>query len=205
MRIPALLAALCLLAVAGPAAAAEAIGSVTRIEGEARGKLNGNDVTIRFGAEILLDEQLTTGAGARLEVTFVDGTKLTVGEKATLTVDRFLYRPRGLGNAFNAVVTGPFRFVSGKLGKTAASSAQVQTAFATIGIRGTNFWGGPIDGHSGVVLLSGAVTVGNSAGSVELTRPGQGTDIAGPAAPPGAVKIWPREKVARALATVTFR
>src|SRR4051812_42884533 len=117
MRIPALLVALCLIVTAGAATAADPIGSVTRIEGKARATLNGSDVTIAFGAEIFLDEKLTTGAEARLEVTFVDGTKLTVGEKASLTVDRYLYRPRGLGNAFNASVTGPFRFISGKLGK----------------------------------------------------------------------------------------
>lgn len=205
MRMPALLVALCLIVAAGAATAAEPIGAVTRKQGEARAKLNGSDVTIGVGAAIFLDEKLATGAAARLEVTFVDGTKLTVGEKASLTVDRYLYRPRGLGNAFNASVTGPFRFISGKLGKAEASIAQVKTASATIGIRGTNFWGGPIDGHAGVVLLSGAITVSNGAGSVELTKPGQGTDIVGAGAAPGTVTFWPKSKVARALATVTFR
>jgi len=205
MRLPALLVAVCLVMAAGAAPAAEPIGSVTRIEGKASATLNGRDVIIGLGAPVFLDEKLATAAKARLEVTFVDGTKLTVGEAASLTVDRYLYRPRGLGNAFNASVTGPFRFISGKLGKTEASIAQVETATATIGIRGTNFWGGPIDGHTGVVLLSGAVRVSNGAGSVELTKAGQGTDIAGLGAAPEAVTFWPKEKVARALATVTFR
>ena len=49
------------------------------------------------------------------------------------------------------------------------------------------------------------MTVSNRAGSVELTKPGEGTDLTGPDAPPEPVTLWPKEKVARALATVTFR
>src|SRR5438045_1956247 len=120
MRIPVLLAALCLAVAVQSAAAADGIRSVTRVQGEARARLNGSDVALEVGTAIFQDEKLTTGAKARLEVTFVDGTKVTVGEKASLTVDRFLYRPRGLGNVFHAAVTGPFRFISGKLAKTPA-------------------------------------------------------------------------------------
>lgn len=197
--------ALFLLLAGGPAAAADGIGAVTRVQGEAQGLLDSNVVTLRVGTAIFMNEKLTTGSKARLELTFVDGTRLTVGESASVIVDRFLYRPRGLGNAFDAVVTGPFRFISGKLDKTPASLSQVETPFATIGIRGTEFWGGPIDGQSGVFLLAGAVSVRNPSGSVELTSPGQGTNIVAPSTPPGAVTIWPKDKVARALAMVTFR
>lgn len=200
-----LLVALCTLLAGGPVAAADGIGSVTRVQGEAKGLLGSNAVTLAVGTAIFMNEKLTTGSKARLELTFVDGTKLTVGESASVTVDRFLYRPRGLGNAFDAVVTGPFRFISGKLDKTPGSLSQVETQFATIGIQGTDLWGGPIDGQSGVFLLSGAVTVSNASGSVELTKPGQGTNIIGSGAPPSPVTIWPKDKVARALAAVAFR
>jgi hypothetical protein len=205
MRISLLLMTLCVALPVETAAAADAIGSVTRVQGEAHAKLAGSDLILEPGAAIFQDEKLTTAVRARLELTFVDGTKVTIGEKASLTVDRFLYKPRGLGNAFDAAITGPFRFISGKLDKTPASFAKVETPFATIGIRGTNFWGGPIDGHSGVVLLEGAVTVSNRAGSVELTKPGQGTDILGPGQAPEPVNSWRKEKIGRALATVTFR
>jgi hypothetical protein len=192
------------LACHGTASAADSIGTVTRLEGQAQGMLGGSVVTLAIGTAIFMNERLTTAGKTRLELTFVDGTKLAVGDNASVTVDRFLYRPRSLGNAFDAVVTGPFRFISGKLDKTGASTSSIKTTFATVGIRGTNFWGGPIDGHSGVVLFSGAVTVTNPSGSVELTKPGQGTNIIGRNAPPSAVTMWPKDKVARALATVTF-
>ena len=132
MRIPALLVALCLIAAAGAATAAEPVGSVTRIEGKARATLNGSEVTIGFGAAVFLDEKLATGAEARLEVTFVDGTRLTVGEKASLTVDRYLYRPRGLGNVFNASVTGPFRFISGTIRFKAVRGSDISISLLMI-------------------------------------------------------------------------
>ena len=205
LRSPGLIVALCLLLAGGPVAAADGIGAVTRVQGEAQGLLDSKVVMLSVGTAIFMNEKLTTGSKARLELTFVDGTKLTVGESASVTVDRFLYRPRSLGNAFDAVVIGPFRFVSGKLDKTPASISRLETSFATIGIQGTEFWGGPIDGHSGVVLLAGAISVSNASGGVDLTRPGQGTDIIAPGTPPSAVTVWRKEKVARALATVTFR
>jgi hypothetical protein len=200
-----LLLALALLAACDPVAAADAIGSVTKLQGEAKGTLDGNAVDLAAGTPIFMAEKLTTTGKARLELTFVDGTKLTIGDNASVTVDRFLYKPRGLGNAFNAAITGPFRFISGKLDKTPASLSQVETTFATIGVRGTDFWGGPIDGESGVFLIAGAVSVTNAGGSVDLTKPRQGTNIASPNAAPSAVTIWPKDKIARALATVNFR
>jgi hypothetical protein len=82
----------------------------------------------------------------------------------------------------------------------------VTTPFATVGIRGTEFWGGPIDDQAlGVFLIDGIVSVSNAAGQQILNRPGQGTNIATPGMAPGPVTFWPQDKVNRAIATVTFR
>jgi hypothetical protein len=103
-------------------------------------------------------------------------------------------------------VAGAFRFVSGRLSKLAKSDVSVTTPVANIGIRGTDFWGGPIDDQAlGVFLITGAVSVSNAAGTQILNRPGQGTNVAAPGAAPGPVTFWPAGKVNRALAAVTFR
>jgi hypothetical protein len=80
----------------------------------------------------------------------------------------------------------------------------VSTPPATIGVRGTEFWGGPIDGRYGVFLIKGEITVTSQGGSVTLSGGGQGTDIPSPADPPGAAAPWAAEKVARAVATVSL-
>jgi len=53
----------------------------------------------------------------------------------------------------------------------------VSTPVADAGIRGTEFWAGPLEKY-GVLLLEGEVRVSNQAGSVVLAKSGQGTDIA---------------------------
>ena len=190
----------------GHAAAQEAIGAVSRIQGEANGTRGGATRALGLNAPVFLNEIVSTGDGARLEVTFADDTRVTVGEKAKLTLDTFVFDPAAGNGAIKFGVTGALRFVSGKLTKLASSDVSVTTGVATLGIRGTEFWGGPIDDQAlGVFLVTGVVSVSNAAGEQILSRPGQGTNIATPGSAPGPVTFWPQDKVDRAVATVTFR
>ena len=192
--------------VSGQAAAQEAIGVVSRIQGEARGTRGGTTRALGLNASVFLNETVSTGEAARLEVTFIDDTRLTVGEKAKLTLDTYVFDPAAGSGTIKFGVAGALRFVSGKVTKLVSSDVSVTTAVATLGIRGTEFWGGPIDDQAlGVFLIEGAVSVSNAAGEQILRQPGQGTNIATPGSAPGPVTIWPQDKVNRAVATVTFR
>ena len=47
-----------------------------------------------------MNDELRTGAKARLQVSFRDSTQLNLGENATVVVDRFVYDPdAGTGEA----------------------------------------------------------------------------------------------------------
>jgi hypothetical protein len=190
----------------GQAAAQEAIGAVSRIQGTASGTRGATTQALDANASIYPNEIVSTGDGTRLEITFKDKTRLTLSEKVKLTLDDYVFnRPASIGTIKFAVV-GAFRFVSGRLSKLAKADVTVATPAANIGIRGTDFWAGPIDNQAlGVLLFNGRVTVSNTAGTQTLSRPGQGTNIATPGAAPGPVTLWPADKVSRALATVTFR
>jgi hypothetical protein len=202
---PLILIALLLALPCGQAAAQQAIGTVSRIQGEASGKLGGATRALGANAPVFLDDVLSTGEAARLEVTFTDSTRVTLGEKATLTLGTYVFNPGGRRTIRFALV-GAVRFVSGKLAKLAISRVNLTTPVANVGIRGTDFFAGPIDDQAlGVLLIEGAVSVSNAAGQRILNRPGQGTNIAAPGAPPGPVTVWPRAKVNRALAAVTFQ
>jgi hypothetical protein len=190
--------------VSGQAAAQETIGVVSRIQGEARGTRGGTTRALGLNASVFLNETVSTAA--RLEVTFIDDTRLTIGEKAKLTLDTYVFDPAAGSGTIKFGVAGALRFVSGKLTKLASADVSVTTAVATLGIRGTEFWGGPIDDQAlGVFLIEGAVSVSNAAGEQILRQPGQGTNIATPGSAPGPVTVWPQDKVNRAVATVTFR
>jgi hypothetical protein len=203
MIAPLLLMAALFLALTGARAATPA-GSVTRSEGVVTGASSGPPSEIHEGATVFAGEVLRTGANARLEITLADNTVLTLGADAELTLDDFIFDPAA-ETRIDLSINGAFRYVSGKLGVGATRTAEVRTQFATIGVRGTDFWGGPIDGHFGVVVLEGTVTVTHRGRTVVLHGPGEGTDFRGTASPPSRTQRWTRPKIARAIATITFR
>lgn len=196
-----------LLGFVVPAAAAdESIGAVSRLQGVATWLSGADAQSLAEGAPVFTNQEVSTGEASRLELTFDDGTKLTLGEKAKMVLDSFVYSPAQGTGTMKLAVVGAFRFVSGQVTKQPNTQVAVTTPVATVGIRGTEFWGGPIDDQAlGVFLIEGAVTVTNAAGEAVLDAPGQGTNIAAPGAAPGPVTIWPQDKVDRAIAAVTFQ
>ena len=184
------------------AAAGPEVGGVARVSGTATGEIDGATETLSGSSTIFLDEIVATAPAARLEIVFKDETQLTLGERAKLRIDRFVYDGARV-TRLTLAATGALRFVS-SLQKASGAAISVRTPVATIGVRGTDFWTGPIDGAFGVLLLDGEVLVSNAAGEAVLDAPGEGVNIAGPGAAPGAVTLWPQDKVERALAAVAF-
>jgi hypothetical protein len=187
---------------AEPALAGPAVGGVSRLSGEATGEIEGTRERLLGDSTIFLDEIVATEKAARLEIVFEDTTRLTLGERAKVRIDRFVF-DGGRTSRLTIAATGALRFVS-SLQKASGAEIVVRTPVATIGIRGTDFWAGPIDGQFGVLLIEGAVSVANPAGEAVLDAPGEGTNIAGPDSAPGPVTQWPQQKVDRALAAVAF-
>jgi hypothetical protein len=151
-----------------------------------------------IGTEVHMKDELRTGAGARLQVTFRDNTVLTLGENARLVIDRYVYEPgSGIGETVLQAAAGAFRFATGRM-------VLVVTPVAQIGVRGTEFWGGPIDGAYGVFLIEGEITVTTQGGSIALAGAGQATDLPSALDPPGAPSPWPAEKIVRAVDSVSL-
>jgi hypothetical protein len=151
-----------------------------------------------------MNDELRTGQKARLQVSFRDSTQLTLGENARVVVDRFVFDPdAGTGEALIKTGVGAFRMATGKISEMQNKKISVSTPFATIGVRGTDFWWGPIDGRFGVLLLTESkVEVRNDAGSVLIDHAGYGTDIdamKGANGAPSRPYKWSPDKVARAL------
>ena len=202
-------AVLCVLAPPLFAHAAEQdasrVGFVNKVENGAQVISASGAMTATVGTPVHLKDELRTGADGRLQITFRDNTVLTLGEHASVVVDSYVYDPdHGVGETVLQATKGAFRFATGRLKDLKDHKVAVSTPVADIGVRGTEFWGGPLEKY-GVLLLEGEVSVSNQAGSVVLSKPGQGTDIPSPLDAPGAPSAWPADKVARAIATVTLR
>jgi len=180
------------------------VGRVGRVQGNAQAFYVDQVRSLDAGAPVYLDDRLSTDADARLLVRLADETELTLGENADLVVDGFVYDPdAGKGGLLLESLTGAFLFVGGLVEDQSEANVMVKTPVATMGIRGTTAWGGPIDRQFGVLVLDGVVTVYNDVGSVTLTK-GMGTSLQRATEAPGEPKRWPEEKVSRAVATVTF-
>jgi FecR protein len=195
-----------MIAQALPAQAAEpSVGIITRVENEAEVISAGSPRVAQIGTVVHLKDELRTGENARLQLTFRDNTTLVLGEGASVTIDRYIFDPDlSSGVAAIEASRGAIRFATGKLQNMRQKTIAVTTPVATIGVRGTEFWAGPLDPFYGVLLLSPAVDVSNQGGSVALTAKGQGTDIQSPLTTPSQPVFWTAAKVALALGMTNF-
>jgi hypothetical protein len=87
-------------------------------------------------------DRLTTGEGATVIFRLQDGTRMTLRPNSEMVVQAFKYTETAVAEDNSMVLQllrGGFRTVTGLIAKGSPESAKVQTATATIGIRGTDF------------------------------------------------------------------
>ena len=206
-RVTFALAVLFMAALSVPSAlAAEAVGEVTRFRGDGTAAGGAPERSLALGAEIYEGDTIRTRAATRLEVVFTDGTKLTLGDDSSLTVDKFVYGgAQAPGEALLSLTAGVFRAVSGHIAKLSGAPFNVRTPIATIGIRGTEFWGQQAADSLLVALLGGkGVYLENEAGRVEITEVGFAVTVASAAAAPSAPFRLTEAQVQAALDTVAW-
>ena len=61
-----------------------------------------------------------------------------------------------------------------------------------------------LNGVTGVVVFAGSVSVTTAGGTVVLSAPGEGTNLSASAVPPTSVTQWSDNRIAAAIASVTF-
>lgn len=183
---------------------ADVVAKVLRIQNAAVAMQDALPRPLDVGSEVQLGDIISTGKDTRLELEFTDGTIVRLGERAHFTVVEYVLDQNG-GNAVMRMLQGAFQVTSGKMMQLADSSMTIETQTATIGIRGTTFWGGELDNGFEVALLSGkGVDVKTSVGTVSLTEPGTGTRAASSNVFPSEPLPWGQVKMKSAIDTVTF-
>jgi ferric-dicitrate binding protein FerR (iron transport regulator) len=177
-----------------PARAAEPVGSVDDVTGEAYGELESARRALDRAAPVFLSEEVVTGLASRLAMRLGRDTTVKLGEQARLKIDRFLVNAGGE----MTLRSGPMLFD----GRPHHSAVQIRSPFALIAVRGTRFFAGPSNGRFGVFVARGSVAV-SAAGQQVILREGDGTDIVAPGTPPTPVKRWGAERIRAALASVS--
>jgi hypothetical protein len=110
-------------------------------------------------APIFRGAVLATSPRGALEVTFADGSRVSMGGASTVVVDQYVYAgPGGGGQQAVRYTKGFFRFISGQIPR---DRVRQETPTVTIGIRGTVL--------RVAVNDDGATTVGVDDGAIDVT------------------------------------
>ena len=166
----ALTIALPLLLLSAPSAFSAKIGVASAVRNQVEG-VSGQTRMLSAGSEVFANERIRTGDAATAQLLFLDKTVLSVGPKAELVLDKFVYNPnRGSGQVVVDAVKGSFRFVTGSQNP---NNYAIKTPVATLGIRGTVIDLLVQTNQTIVVLVEGAVSIRMTDGRIyNLTKPG---------------------------------
>ena len=114
-----------------PALANSKIGVASAVKNQVQGRTG----ALAVGSSVFANERIKTGDAASAQFMFVDKTVVSMGPKAELLLDKYVYNPnRGSGQVVVNAVQGSMRFVTGAQNPTNYS---IKTPVATLGIRGT--------------------------------------------------------------------
>jgi hypothetical protein len=183
------------------------VGTIIEVEGSATMTRPGQAaVAAKTEMPVHMNDVIDTAAGAKADILFIDNTEVTLGEKAQLKVDEYVYDPDNM-NANKgrfSIPQGAFQFVTGQIDKISNPDVKIGTAYGAIGVRGTTIIGGDVDESYGVFVKDGAADVINNGGKVRLGA-GEGTSLLGRDRAPAAAKRWSPEKIGKAFGLVHLK
>jgi hypothetical protein len=151
-------------------AATPKIGVASAVKNDVKRVAGANSQQIAVGNDLFSNERIRTGAESTAQVLFLDKTSLTIGPRAELTIDRFVYNPsKGTGQVVLNAVQGAFRFVTGSQDPR---SYTIKTPVGTLGVRGTIVDLIVANGQVTVILVEGSLTMTVNGKTYSLYKPG---------------------------------
>lgn len=159
--------ALVLSAGATPSAA-EAVGLVQRLQNTVYGTPPAAAKAPKYRRDgVEYRELIETAKNSAVEIGFIDGSDLTIGAGAQLTIDTYVFdQDQGSGAAVLTLTQGAFRWITGIM---PAGGVRFETPTATITVRGTNV--------KVAVKLNGDSLIGLDEGDVTVVPKGQGDPV----------------------------
>lgn len=148
-------------AVAGTVFAA---GKVEFIVGEVGAvQADGSRRLLARGGEVKTGDTIDTGTG-RAQLRFTDGAMVSLSPQTHYRIDAYEFKGQSDGSekGFFTLLKGAMRTITGAIGKGDRKTYRLDTAVATIGIRGTEY----------AVAYGNSITVTTNAGQVEACNKG---------------------------------
>ena len=195
-------ASLLLWSVIALAQQQEPIGQVAALQGQATVQHAGSTQAVPLSSQnpVYREDIIQTLEASKIKLVLLDGTELSLGERGTMTLSKFVYAPQQkIHQGVVSIASGFFRAVARKV--LPQTFLEMRTGTAVAAVRGTQWLSEVTPEATGIVVLQGEVAVVHThrgiRGKVVLT-PGLGTDVRGNH-PPTAPKKWAEERVSRLL------
>src|SRR6516165_11759342 len=110
------------------------IGSAAAVRNQVDGILNDQTRNLSSGSSVHSDELIRSGEASVAELVFLDKTRLSVGPKSEVRLDKFVYNPGRNGSVVIDTTRGGYRFITGVQDPR---NYEIKTPYAVIGVRGT--------------------------------------------------------------------
>ena len=180
-------------------------GVIETIEGTVTAThIDGASRTLISGDTIYQGEIINTEEDASINISFFDGSDLSLGEESEIIIDEFIYDPdASTGSLGLDIIEGVFVFVSGEIAENDPEGIILNTPTASLGIRGTTVAGRISSENSGTTIslledadgAVGQVVVTNDAGSVILEQPNATTHVLSSIATPREPIVLPNKAI----------
>jgi len=133
-----LLGALALAATTS--AAAQEIGVVKSVTGQANLARDGGATPVAVGLSLELGDRIETEAGSSVGFTLNDGSRFSVGPNSAIVVEQFEFQPaKGLLALIAELIYGTMTHSSGDIGRMKPEAVKIGTPLGVVGVRGTRF------------------------------------------------------------------
>jgi hypothetical protein len=179
----------------GRARAAQPVGSVEEVRGQAFAEARTGRRALDRAAPLFIDDLVETEGQSRLTLHLGKDTTLKLGENARLKIDRFLV------NAGGELTLGAGPLVYDHPAGRPPSGLSIRSTFGLIAVRGTRFFAGPSNGVFGIFVERGSVAV-TAAGARVTLHEGEGTNIASTGASPTPPRPWGPARIKSAFDSV---
>jgi hypothetical protein len=116
------------------------IAIVKKTTGKVLVKRNKTEISIKAGSSLMVGDIVMTKSKSSAGITFDDGSRLSLGEKAIVVIREFKVKPSTKEYDVDLdLKKGKAIFSSGKIGKLAPEALKFRIPEGIIGIRGTRF------------------------------------------------------------------
>jgi len=127
-----------ILGIIASTAWAQSAGKITEIQGEVKIIRAGQEISANLGSEVMVGDEIVTGAGSKARIWFRDESTISLGDKTRFRVDALDYKPGQTRRSYFSLLSGKCKaVVGGWFGKSKEPDYQIKALSTVAGVRGT--------------------------------------------------------------------